>query len=437
MTARILIIDDEIRLTRSLAFALRQTGYECLESHGGSAGHKLALKEQPDLVLLDVRMPGVSGIEVLRALKAEMPALPVIIMSALDATQDAVKAVKLGAVDYLSKPFDMDDLIALIETTLSESATLSDQQFFNERRVEDASLLGHSAPMRQLREQVGRAAETGVPCILLRGEIGVGKAVVARDFHLQARGVDAPFVEINCATQSGEQIEAALFGEGGDLPRRGLIEAADGGTLFLHEVEALGPTAQARIMGFLDTGTIRLGSGQMLSPSLSLVVASNSDLETFVETGSFRRDLYLRLAMFPLDMAPLRDRLEDIDLLCQSFARDLALATGQKPVWFSKTALKRLAAYDWPGNVRELKNMVERLTILHPGALIEDSALPAEIRRQQLRSPETIEEKVSSVERDLVLEALQKARGRKGVAADHLGISRHALKRKMQRLGLS
>lgn len=437
MSARILIIDDEIKLTRSLAFALRQAGYECLESHGGAAGHKLALKEKPDLVLLDVRMPGVSGIEVLRSLKAELPALPVIVMSALDATQDAVKAVKLGAVDYLGKPFDMDDLLALIETTLSETATLHEQQFFNERRVEDASLLGNSPPMRQLREQVGRAAETGVPCILLQGEIGVGKAVVARDFHLRASGAEAPFVEINCATQSGAQIEAALFGEGGDLPRRGLVEAADGGTLFLHEIEALGPTAQARIMAFLDSGTIRLETGAVLAPSLSLVVASNKDLQACVAAGTFRSDLYLRLAMFPLLMAPLRDRLEDVELLCQSFARDLARTTGQKPVRFSKSALKRLSAYDWPGNVRELKNMVERLTILRPGALIEDTALPDEIQRQHLRSPETIEDKVRSIERDLVLEALQKARGRKGVAADHLGISRHALKRKMQRLDLS
>lgn len=437
MTSRILIIDDEIKLARSLAFALRQSGFDCLESHNGSAGLKLALKEKPDLVLLDVRMPGVSGIEVLRALKAELPTLPVIVMSALDATQDAVKAVKLGAVDYLGKPFDMDDLIALIESTLTESATLQDLQFLNERRVEDGSLLGHSPHIRRLREEIARGAQTGVSCVLLRGEIGAGKAVAARDFHLQARSSEAPFVEINCATQSHDQIEAALFGDSGALHRRGLIEAADGGTLFLHEVEALGPTAQARIMAYLDSGAIRLANGALISPDLTLIVASNRALVDSVDAGAFRRDLYLQLAMFPLDLPPLRDRTEDIELLCQHFARNLACAAGHKPVRFSRAALDQLTTYDWPGNVRELKNLVERLSILYPGTVINAPTLPAEIRRQQIRQAETIEEKVSSVERDLVLDALQKARGRKGVAADHLGISRHALKRKMQRLGLS
>lgn len=437
MSALILIIDDEIKLTRSLAFALRQSGFECLESHNGTTGLNLARKERPDLVLLDVRMPGVSGIEVLAVLKDEMPNLPVIVMSALDATQDAVKAVKLGAVDYLGKPFDMGDLIALISETLDETATLQDLQFLNERQLDDASLLGHSPLVRELREQVERGAQTGVSCVLLRGEIGAGKAVVARDFHLRARGSDAPFVEINCATQSQDHIETALFGDGGALPKRGLIEAADGGTLFLHEIEALGQTAQARIMAYLDSGGIRLASGTVITPDLTLIVASKNDLTISVEVGSFRSDLHLRLAMYPLDLPPLRDRIEDVELLCQHFARDMARAAARKPIRFGRSADERLSAYDWPGNVRELKNLVERLTILHPGATIDESDLPDEIRRRHPRPSETIEEKVSSVERDLVLDALQKARGRKGVAADLLGISRHALKRKMQRLSLS
>lgn len=438
MKRRILIIDDEIKLTRSIAFALRQSGFDSIESHNGRAGYELAQKEKPDLVLLDVRMPGLSGLDVLPSLRLDLPAVPVIMMSALDATQDAVKAVKLGAVDYLSKPVDMDDLIQLIETTTTAADSQPEAQIREDETEADVSLLGNSQPMRDLRQMIDRAVTSGVRAILLRGELGAGRAVVARDLHQRACGHDAPFVEINCATLVGDQIETELFGSHGDLPRRGLIEVADGGTLFLHEIEALTPVAQARIMAFLDSGALRQGgSGRAVSPEIRLIAAASEDLDQCVAEGRFRRDLSLRLGLLPLDVPPLRDRREDIDLLCLSFARSISSRMGSKPVRFTRAARDRLRAHPWPGNVRELKNLVERLTILQPGAQIDATDLPREIASDAAPVETSIEERMTSIERDMVRDALSRARGRKGLAADTLGISRHALKRKMQRLGLS
>ncbi|MQQ07095.1 response regulator [Epibacterium sp. SM1979] len=437
MKRRILIIDDEIKLTRSIAFALRQSGYDCLESHNGRAGYELAQKETPDLVLLDVRMPGHSGLAVLESLRQDLPTVPVIMMSALDATQDAVKAVKLGAVDYLSKPVDMDDLIQLIETTTAETQDSPEIQTLEEGRPYEASLLGNSALMRDLRNHIERATTSGVRTVLLRGELGVGRAMVARDLHKRACGAAAPFVEINCATLVGDQIETEIFGSHGDLHRRGLIEVADGGTLFLHEVEALSPVAQARIMAFLESGVLRQFGGRVVRPDVRIVAAANADLAQCAAAGQFRKDLHLRLELLPLDVPPLRDRREDIELLWMSFARSYARKMGCKQIRLSAAARDQLMSYDWPGNVRELKNLVERLTILKPGALIDVADLPREMFSEDLIPDANIEEQMATLERALVRDALTKARGRKGVAADTLGISRHALKRKMQRLGLT
>ncbi len=437
MRRRILIIDDEIKLTRSIAFALRQSGYECLESHNGRAGYELAQKEAPDLVLLDVRMPGHSGLDVLRSLRQDLPAVPVIMMSALDATQDAVQAVKLGAVDYLSKPLDMDDLIQVIENTTSQSQTDLEAHLLEDDHQDEAALLGNSPQMRDLRQSIERAAASGVRTVLLRGELGAGRAMVARDLHQKACGAVAPFVEINCATLVGDQIENELFGSQGELHRRGLIEIADGGTLFLHEIEALPSVAQARIMAFLESGSIRQSGGRNVRPDVWIVAAASKDLEQCAAEGRFRKDLHLRLKLLPLDVPPLRERREDIELLWMSFARKYARKMSCKQIRLDGAVRNQLSAYGWPGNVRELKNLVERLTILHPGTLIDSTHLPREIFSAVAPTESNIEEQMATIERALVCDALTKARGRKGVAADALGISRHALKRKMQRLGLT
>jgi DNA-binding NtrC family response regulator len=287
-------------------------------------------------------------------------------------------------------------------------------------------------------------AKNNAKTVLLLGETGTGKALAARDLHLKAVGPDRPFVEINCATLEENQIEAELFGaERGALPglvakRKGLLEIADGGTLLLDEVGEIPLAAQAKLLTFLETRTFKgIGMPRDMLSNVNVVAATNRNLGEAVEQGRFRRDLFYRLNVVPVTLPPLRERGDDIALLSQYFASKFADDSGIKPISFIKPVGEYLQAYPWPGNVRELKNLVERLSIHFAGQTITIDQLPAEILAAEARSPMTIEESVLSVEKNLVLDALRKHNGKKGLAAEHLGISRHALKRKIQKLGLS
>lgn len=440
----VLIIDDEIKLTQSLAFTLRQAGMECLEAHNGHLGCNLAQKESPDIVLLDVRMPGKNGLEVLEWFNAELPDVPVIMMSAFDDTKDAVTAIKMGAVDYLSKPFDIDELIHLLEETNSNRQLKSEVQYLRQRYNNETPLIGNSALMRDLREQIERIAQSHVGTLLLSGETGVGKAVVARQLHIKGNGSETPFVEINCATLPENKIEAELFGaERGTMPglvtrRRGLVEIADNGTLFLDEIGEMPLSVQAKLLTYLETRTYRpVGITREHHSNAVVIAATNKSLEQAVAAGDFRQDLFYRLNVVPLEILPLRERDKDIELLAKHFARLYAEESASKTIGFTKSTLTFFNSYPWPGNVRELKNLIERLTILHPGQVISVDQLPAEIRNVEPRAPVSIEESMHNVERNMIQDTLIKCRGKKGLAAERLGISRHALKRKMQRLDMS
>ncbi|MGH1413462.1 MAG: sigma-54-dependent transcriptional regulator [Pelagimonas sp.] len=440
----VLIIDDEIKLTQSLAFTLRQAGMECLEAHNGHVGCNLAQKESPDVVLLDVRMPGKNGLEVLEWFNAEMPEVPVIMMSAFDDTKDAVTAIKMGAVDYLSKPFDVDELIHLLDETNTHRQLKSEVQYLRERNTNDTALIGNSTVMRDLREHIDRISQSNLGTLLLAGETGVGKAVVARQMHIKSNGGESPFVEINCATLPENKIEAELFGaERGTLPglvsrRRGLVEIADNGTLFLDEIGEMPLSVQAKLLTYLETRTYRpVGITREHHSKALVIAATNKSLEQAVAAGNFRQDLFYRLNVVPLEILPLRERDQDIALLAKHFARFFAEESASKSIGFSRSTLTFFDSYPWPGNVRELKNLVERLTILHPGQVISVDQLPPEIRNVEPRKPVSIEEQMDNVERNMIQDTLIKCRGKKGLAAERLGISRHALKRKMQRLDMS
>lgn len=445
MTAtRVLIIDDEIKLAQSLAFTLRQAGMECSEAHNGHIGCSQAKREQPDIVLLDIRMPGMGGLEVLEWFQAEMPDVAVIMMSAFDDTKDAVTAIKMGAVDYLSKPFDVDELILLLEETNARRQLEAEIQYLRERYTNDATFIGNSPLIQNLREQIGRLSQGNAKTLLLSGETGVGKAVVARELHMRGSGKDVPFVEINCATLPENQIEAELFGaERGILPglvskRRGLVEIANGGTLFLDEIGEMPLAIQAKLLTFIETRSYRpMGVMRDHHSDVRVIAATNRNLEEAVEEGSFRQDLFFRLNVMPINIPPLRERERDIDLLAKHFARRFADEVATPPIGFDKSTRSFFASYGWPGNVRELKNLIERLTILHPGQVISIDQLPAEIRNVEPKVPLSIEDSMDNVERNMIQDALVKCRGKKGLAAERLGISRHALKRRMQRLGLS
>ncbi len=437
----VLIVDDEIKLARSIGFALRQVGFDCLCCHNGQQGLAATERQLPDLVLLDVRMPGASGLEVLQALKHRHPHLPVIMMSALDATQDAVQAVKLGAFDYLSKPFDMDDLIHLIGEAIAQRVPAENPDMSDEQPIDEATLLGSSTVVDTLRAQLEQIASSGARCVYLQGEVGVGKAVVARELHRRTRGSAAPLVELNCATLSPQRAERELFGEQaqhpGELPHRGMLEITDGGSLFLHEVEALPDAVQARLSMYLEAGHSQLpADANSAANDVQLIISSHHDLSDAVQNGRLRPELYLKLCALPLQVPPLRQRDKDIELLARRFAQAIARRLGRRPVLLQSDCVDKLRAYDWPGNVRELKNLIEQLTVLHAGQEISAEDLPETLRGQAPQQHLSIEERMHALERGLVRDALGEVRGRKGQAAERLGISRHALKRKMQKLGL-
>lgn len=438
-----LIIDDEENLTKSLAFTLRHAGISSSRAHTGQEGLDKAEKERPDIILLDVRLPDISGLDVLDELRAKLPETPVIMISAYGDTKDAVRAIKNGAADYLTKPFDVDELIMLIREQISRKHLVSEVRYLREKSSVERNFIGEGSAVQALRERVERIAQSTVKTILLLGETGVGKAVVAREIHNQGGGKDVPFVEINCASLPEQLMEAELFGAekgaytGASSKRAGLVEIADTGTLFLDEIGELPINLQAKLLTFLEARTYRsIGSNREKKADVRVIAATNRDLEKGINDGSFRRDLYFRLNVMPIEIPRLSDRGEDVWLLTNYFAETFASNEGCSSVVFPQAIKEIFECYAWPGNVRELKNLIERLTILYPGQTIAENQLPQELRGITSDTIGTIAEDLEMAERELVEKALWECNGKKGIAAEKLGISRHALKRRIQRLGI-
>ncbi len=438
-----LIIDDEVNLTKSLAFSLRQEGIECLEVHDGGSGIILAEKERPDIILLDVRLPDLSGLDVLESLSTKLPDTPVIMISAYGDTKDVVRAIKNGAADYLTKPFDVDELIMLVRETISRRQMKNEIGYLRKKNSVGGNFIGNSPIICELRDQITRVAQSSTKTILLLGETGVGKAVVARELHRWGSGVDTPFIEINCASLPEQLMEAELFGAekgaytGAVSRRSGLVEIADNGTLFLDEIGELPLNLQAKLLTFLENWTYRpIGSPREKRAKVRVIAATNRNLEEGVNNGSFRQDLYFRLNVMPIFIPKLGDRGDDGWLLANYFVEVFSSKEGCEPITFSASVREIFQNYQWPGNIRELKNLVERLTILYPGHTISESMLPVEMRGVVTDTTSSYAEHLASAERELVQEALNECKGKKGLAAEKLGISRHALKRRIQRLGL-
>jgi two-component system, NtrC family, response regulator AtoC len=446
----ILIIDDEAALVNSLSFALRGEGYEVAGAGTAADGLRAAERSSPSLVLLDLRLPDGSGLEVLERLLVALPGIPVIMISAHGDTRAAVKSVKAGAFDYLTKPFELDELLLTIRSALEREKMSQEIARFREAALAGGELVGESPVVRALAEATRQVGASHAGRVLLLGESGSGKALVARAIHARSSRARGPFVEVNCAALPAQLIEAELFGveKGaytGALQRRvGLAALADGGTLFLDEVGELPLALQAKLLHFLEDGSYRaVGSGQSLVSDARVVAATNRDLAAEVRAGTFREDLYYRLNVVHLSVPPLRDRGNDILLLARHFAQRYARDERCAPVRFTPEAEAVLLASRWPGNVRELRNLVERLTILSPGKTVSPADLPPVPAPEAPPPPapvpgaaRSIDAELEDSERALVLSALQQAGGHRGRAATVLGISRHALKRRLQRLGL-
>lgn len=440
----VLVIDDEHNLVRSIRFALQDQQMTVLGAHTGAEGLSLAETEQPDVILLDLGLPDISGLDVLTRLKADNPDIPVIMISAHGDTRAAVRAVKEGAVDYITKPFDWDELVLLIRRSSEHSRMARELAFLRSQQTHRSKLVGYSASMQRLHRLIEQIGSSNAKTLLISGPSGTGKALIARSLH-DIRFASAPFIEVNCAALPEQLIEAELFGAergaytGASQRRTGLIGLADGGTLFLDEIGELPLPLQAKLLSFLENRSYRpIGASRELQAEVLIIAATNRDLKAEVSAGRFRSDLFFRLNILPIQAPPLAERREDVELLIHFFSEHFAAQEGcDQPHWSSEV-IKRLKGYHWPGNVRELRNLVERMTILYPGEEIQPQLLPDEYLGTVEAEPAQSDyaDAIETRERELILEALRETGGRKGQAAERLGISRHALKRRIQRLGI-
>src|SRR5919107_794940 len=384
--SRILVIDDEAAIRDSLKMTLEYEGYEFIGAATGQEGLALAERDAPDLVLLDVKMPGMDGIEVLERLRNMNDALPVVVVSGHGTISTAVEATKKGAFDFIEKPFASERVLVSLRNALDHRA-LRDENRSLKRAVEVRhQMIGESPALKQVMAAVGRAAPT-TATVLIQGESGVGKELVARTIHRNSLRSRERFVQVNCAAIPEELIESELFGHekgsftGATEKQIGKFEQADRGTIFLDEIGDMSPKTQAKVLRVLQEQEVeRLGSARTIKVDVRVIAATNKNLEEGIQRGEFREDLYFRLNVIPIVVPPLRDRREDIPQLVQHFARLTTEEHNVRPKKFEAAAMDALQRYRWRGNIRELRNTVERVMIMAAGDVVRMDDLPSEMR---------------------------------------------------------
>lgn len=438
---RILIVDDEENICRSLAMILEFEGYAV--SSCGSAAEFLACPRAFDLYMLDVRLPDGNGIELLRLLRQEGVTAPVLMISGHGTIADAVEAVRIGAYDFLEKPLARERVLLAVRHALALNALERENEALRQLAGPPAQMIGSSPAFLAALQQATLAARSDAR-VLLVGESGTGKELLAAYIHQASPFAAGPFVKVNCAAIPSELLESELFGHekgaftGAASARRGMFELADKGTLFLDEVGDLHTSAQAKLLRVLQEGEFhRLGSERPIRVQVRVIAATNRDLEEMVRQGRFREDLYYRLCVVPIRIPTLRERPEDIRLLACHFLEEFCRRNNFRLKTLSPKTLAVLESYPWPGNVRELRNIVERMAILAPGALIGPEAVPVEIRAgHRLQLTSSLQQARLHVERETILRALEQAQWNVAAAARSLGLERTSLHKKMQALGL-
>ncbi|MFG1290982.1 sigma-54-dependent transcriptional regulator [Xanthobacter versatilis] len=450
MAAKILIVDDEVRHGEVLEAALAERGFEATSTNTVAKALAYCTSHAVDLVLSDLRMPGQGGSDLLKALKEQRPELPVIIMTAYATVRGAVDLVKDGAFDYVAKPLDLDDVVATMARALrlkaveSENARLRSEL---EGRYRFDNLVGDSPAFRDVLRQVTEVAPSRASVLLL-GESGTGKELVARAIHYNSPRRDLPFVAVNCAAIPETLIESELFGHvkgaftGATGAREGRFAAADHGTLFLDEIADMPLPVQAKVLRALQEQSFEpVGSSKSISVDVRIIAATHKDLQKEIAAGTFRMDLYYRLAVFPIALPPLRERTDDIVLLANHFLAAAARDMGKRIKGLTPEAQAMLTRYRWPGNVRELQNCMERAAIVARGDLVgEGDLLLFEATGDAAAMPHTLDGdldgELARIEREFVLKALKDNGGVQARAAEKLGITERSLWHRIKKLGI-
>ncbi|HSC26421.1 MAG TPA: sigma-54 dependent transcriptional regulator [Vicinamibacterales bacterium] len=450
-TTTILAIDDDDSLRRVIEYNLTEEGYCVITAADGSSGLEAFQRQAVDVVLTDIRMPGLEGIELLTRLKAMQPDLPVIVLTAFGTIDSAVEAMRLGAFDYLTKPFSREQLRASVRKALEVSELRSENRQLRQvvtERFSFASMIAGSRAMRGVTEMASRVAQTDTT-VLLAGESGTGKELLAKAIHFNSARSRHAFVTVNCAAIPEQLLESELFGHrrgaftGAVADKRGKFEVAHGGTVFLDEIGELPPLLQVKLLRVLQEREIdKVGETRPLKVDLRVIAATNRDLEKMIADGSFREDLYYRLAVVSIRMPPLRERADDIPLLVDAFLEKHSQRLGRARPAIRKEVYSAFNLYSWPGNIRELENVVERALVLDKDAVIGLDDLPDRLRTREQRIGnvriELPDEGISleKVERELLVAALDKHDWNQTRAAAYLDITRSTLLYRMQKYGL-
>ena len=461
MPPLILVVEDETILGDSIGVYLEHHGYTTAIARSGEEGIPLAEENSPDVALVDIRLPGVDGLGVLRKLKDVSAGTEVVMMTAHASVASAVEAMKAGAFDYLTKPLDLDEVRVVVDKALAHQRMRRELSYLKAREESGghtAEILGDSPDIRLLRQQIDRIAtlettEGAAPTVLIRGETGSGKEMVARAIHYGSPRAKGPFVEINCAAIPSSLLEAELFGyeKGAYTDARsakpGLFEAADGGTLFLDEIGHMELGLQVKLVKAIEEKKVRrVGGMRPKSFNARIVAATNRDLEAAIAEGAFRPDLYYRIKALTLELPPLRSRESDITLLARHFLDRFTRQYGLPAKRLTPEAEAALLAYSWPGNVRELAHLIERAILLHEGPTIAAEHLglsasaavaPVHVASGGVRVDFSVGGiQLDTVERQLILEALQASSWNRGRAAQLLGISKETLRYRMEKYQL-
>ena len=449
----ILIVDDEANIRRMLRSLLEAEGYEVREAANAERGLAEIERDPPEVLLLDLVLPGMSGLEALPSIIDSAPGLPVVMMSGKATLSHAVEATRIGAFHFVEKPLSPEAMLLTIRGAMEVSRAKDLTRALREELGPEAELIGRSPALEEVREVVRRVAPTDAR-VLIVGESGTGKELVATAIHGLSHRARKPFVRVNSAAIPRDLVESEMFGHeagaftGASRRRRGRFELADGGTLFLDEVADLGSGAQAKLLRALESGVVeRLGGSRAIEVDVRVVAASNRHLRRCVEEGTFREDLLFRLEVVPVHLPPLRERIEDVPLLVAHAQERLRKKNGLPPVRFDAGAMKSLRRYRWPGNVRELFNIVERVTILHARSTIgateigrilpSEGGTPGPFKEYPTRGPTTLRGRLDEYERSLISGALEAAGGNIAEAGRTLDTDRANLYRRMRRLGIA
>lgn len=445
MKQRVLVVEDEEKLRRVIQLQLQTSGYDV--DQAGTAEEALRIADRADLVITDLRLPGMDGLTLLSSIRRQNSATPVIVMTAFGSVETAVEAMKLGAADFLIKPFSLDHLLTVSQKALEVRSLRDENRKLREElgvRYDFRNIIGRSQPMQEVFATITRVAPTRAT-VLLAGESGVGKDLIARAIHYHSPRRDKPFVKINCTALPENLMESELFGyekgafTGAVASKPGKFEQADTGTVMLDEIGDVPPTIQVKLLRVLQERELeRLGSNKTKQIDVRVIAATNADLRVALENGTFREDLYYRLNVLPINIPPLRVRKEDIPYLAEHFARKVAGEMGRECV-IGGSAMERLLSWDWPGNVRELENVIERSIVLSGTDRLEADDIRLDTTRAKPPNSSGFLPEGTNLdqhEQSIIREALRRANNNKSQAARLLGITRNALRYRLSQMGM-